>query len=517
VTDPPSQPLFWSRVDVHDKKQLELKLEYEPSVGDQRSRYLVEAFLFIPSSLNVNAETYPRDDFYADIHNYVRLKTPVLDFAELLQLEQSPLVKLERKVESLGPVDERDAVYQAKLLSCIYRAALRRVVRVVDDHCQLAAAPKPPDVVAFQAQIESLTFDASKGLTRFRAFMKKLFGSRPLQEKTRASLRLVDEFMSLSVEQFFRKSVADMDRLPRTGAYIDIRKELMAEVIREEDYRKENRLKSVLSPTGDNEQYMHRIGFLKKFSQNILFLSVRRQQARQGVEEMLFAVAAGFAMAFATAVAFWAQLRYAQLSLNFFLVVVVGYMMKDRIKEGLRRIFHAFAARHLFDRKTVIVDPVTQRRVGLCQEKLDYGGPVPGEIRAQRQLDDIHTVSEGELAETVLRYQKQIVLASEMLPHVSDGISGVTDIVRLNVDHLCHDMDDPEYAIEYVDLEDLTVGRVKGAKSYEVDLALRFSVGEGERKEISVQLYRLVLDRNGIKRLVRVEVPASPSPVRSVA
>ena len=65
-----------------------------------------------------------------------------------------------------------------------------------------------------------------------------------LQEKTRASLRLVDEYMSLTVEQFFRKAVADMDALPRSGVYIELRKELMEEVLREERYRKEHQLRS---------------------------------------------------------------------------------------------------------------------------------------------------------------------------------------------------------------------------------------------------------------------------------
>ena len=45
--------------------------------------------------------------------------------------------------------------------------------------------------------------------------------------------------MSLTVEQYFRKAVADMDALPRSGVYIELRKALMAQVIREETYRKE--------------------------------------------------------------------------------------------------------------------------------------------------------------------------------------------------------------------------------------------------------------------------------------
>jgi hypothetical protein len=519
---PPSAPLPLSnRLDIHDRKQFELKLEYQPQAGS-RSKYLVEMFMFMPASLNVNAETYPRQHFYADINNYVRLKTPVMDLDELLSNELSPLVKLERKVEQgalIGP--ESEIVYQAKLLSCVFRAALRRLVGTVNEHCGRCLESPRVDQQPFEAEVRQVHFCASKVLTRFRAFSARALERLGPQEKTRASLRLVDEYMSLSVEQFFRKSVADMEKLPRSGVYLELRRELMAEVIREEDYRKVHQLRSVLSPHGDNEEYMHRIGFLKKFCANILFLAARREQRRQGWEEMLFAIAAGVAMAFATVVAFWAQARFSQVSLNFFLIVVVGYMAKDRIKEGLRRIFTSLASRHLFDRATGISDPVTKNRVGTCEEKVDYGQAVvvPEEIRQLRRVDDFIVVAQGELAETVLRYQKQVVLHSELLPRVMDGVTGVTDIIRMNVGRLLRDMDDPEYAIEYVDLEEMTVGRVRGAKSYQVDLAFRFTYGEGPGKQVTTQIVRLVMDRNGIKRMLRFGPEhTNPGPlVRSVA
>jgi hypothetical protein len=307
-----------------------------------------------------------------------------------------------------------------------------------------------------------------------------------------------------------------MDQMPRTGIYAELRKELMAVVISEETYRKENKLRSIISPTGDNEEYTHRIGLLKKFCMNILFLKVQRSAARRNWEEVIFAPAAGLAMAFATAVAFVAQSRMPQVSLNFAIILVVGYMFKDRIKEGARRILSLYMSRFLPDRTTRIVDPVTKDDVGVCREKLDYGTAVkvPDEITRLRTNDDFISVASGEMSETVIRYQKKIVLDSEMLPRLGDGfVTGVTDIIRLNVDRLLRDMDDPESALEYVDLEDFTVGKVKAAKSYQVDLAFRFMVDDGDHKSSKFQLVRLVLDRNGIKRMLRFDAPRAVVPV----
>ena len=67
-------------------------------------------------------------------------------------------------------------------------------------------------------------------------------------------------------------------------------------------------------------------------------------------------------------------------------------------------------------------------------------------------------------------------------------------------------------------LEDFTVGKVKAAKSYQVDLAFRFAVDDGDTQRTTLQLVRLVLDRNGIKRMVRFEAGSSAQgSVRSVA
>ena len=177
---------------------------------------------------------------------------------------------------------------------------------------------------------------------------------------------------------------------------------------------------------------------------------------------------------------------------------------------------------HLYDRMAEIVDPVTKKRLGMLRGAgglRPHGEGARGDRRAA-PLDDFITVSQGELSETVIRYQKEIVLDAELLPRSERGlVTGVTDIIRLNVERFLRDMDDPELALEYVDLEDFSVGRVKAAKSYQVDLAFRFTVDEADQREGVVQLVRLVLDRNGIKRMLRFapEQPPHPEPYRKAA
>src|SRR5438270_8117987 len=102
--------------------------------------------MFIPSQLNITPDTYPRDHFYADIHNYVRLKTPTLDFDDTVTGQHSPLFGLEQRVALglLGPVSQ--VVYDAKMLSCVFRGACRRFCRQMNVNCaQLAPAIEAPE------------------------------------------------------------------------------------------------------------------------------------------------------------------------------------------------------------------------------------------------------------------------------------------------------------------------------------------------------------------------------------
>lgn len=530
MTEPGGSELLDIKVDVHDRRQFELKLEYQPSGTDSKSEYVIEALLFIPKSLNIGADTWPKESFYADLHNYVRLKTPVLSYEEILSGRHSPLQQIEERLV-LGLLgSEAELVYDAKMLACVFRAALRRFSREIRRRCaDLSHGGRDtpnehkPSIERFESFVRSSMASTQEVLRRYRVASTNLATKYGLEPKTRTALRLVDEYLSLQVEQCFRRAVANMEGLFRGEDSTNLRRDLMSVVLADEAYRKAHRLPSVLTPDTDNEQYAHRLSFLKKFCQNILFLRVQRSSPRKAWEELLFSLAAGGAMAFALGVGLFAQTRYPQASFNFFVIAVLGYMLKDRIKEALRRVLASYAGRFLFERTTRIIDPVTQEEVGVCSDRVDYADAVhiPEEIVRLRQKDDLTAAAQGELGEMVIRYRKQIALESDMLPLIGDGIvTGVTDIIRINVEKLLRDMDDPEYEVDYIGLDDLSVEKLRLAKCYHVDLAVRSSVDDGKVQRTTVRVVRLVLDRNGIKRmseLVPETVVADKHPHRAAA
>ena len=64
-------------IKIHDNYQFELKQTYNLSLDKKRKNsYFVQTYFFIPDNLNINRETYTREDFYKDLRATVRLTTP---------------------------------------------------------------------------------------------------------------------------------------------------------------------------------------------------------------------------------------------------------------------------------------------------------------------------------------------------------------------------------------------------------------------------------------------------------
>jgi hypothetical protein len=51
------------RVTIHDRYQVEIKVEYQ-LLPSQQTRYTISTYFFIPQTLGVNDVTYPPAEFY---------------------------------------------------------------------------------------------------------------------------------------------------------------------------------------------------------------------------------------------------------------------------------------------------------------------------------------------------------------------------------------------------------------------------------------------------------------------
>ncbi|HMN27390.1 MAG TPA: hypothetical protein PKE45_04475, partial [Caldilineaceae bacterium] len=314
------------RVRAHDQYQIEFKREYELLPAAQ-TRYRITTYLFVPQSLGIQASTYPKTEFYRDIQNYVRLKTPVLALQEFCCSPASPLRQIEHLVHDPhclhDPKQARRLSNSFKFLRAMLKSSLRSHLRKVKLVCTI-----PLDRAERAEQVASLVTECiqttSMIVAQYRSYLEPL-----KQPKVAGQLllayRLTDESISLVVEEGLVNLFRLVDKYLQGDRQTQLKEQINCAVQREIAYRQAAGYGVLLEPGGNNEAFLFRSSVLKKFTSSVLYLALVVKREGTLLEHVLFSVAAGFSMLFATAVAFYFQSQYGQLTLPFFMALIIGY------------------------------------------------------------------------------------------------------------------------------------------------------------------------------------------------
>ncbi|MBN1269656.1 MAG: hypothetical protein JXB04_08715 [Kiritimatiellae bacterium] len=477
----------------HDNYQFEIKLNYGLHKDRPITAYDIDTYLFIPNSLGINRATYSKDDFYNDIHTYVRLKTPSVPLAGVAE---APLARLRTSLEKLAAEPTGTSAahyeYQVKIFCCILKSSIRDYVHFVEKTAD------PQD----RARLVADCIETLQRLTAAYRDLRPIIQVPQVPEKLFTVYLFGDEYISLQAEDNSGQLLELVGRGP-PGAENGLRKRLLDLIESEVKYRRSRNYPSIPDEKADNEQLVFRRGVLKKYTSSVLFLSTRTRPGGKLLEHVLFGLAAGLAMLFATAVAFVSQSLYGGLTLPVFLALVIGYVFKDRLKDLLRLYFARKVSGWLFDHKTYIYSSPTDQ-VGHCREGFDFvsEAQVPEEVRKLRNRDHITEIENGWVGEQVIQYRKRIRLFSRAIARIFEDydIAGVNDILRFNIMEFLRNMGGPKRHLLVVDEDDYQ--RVTGDRVYHLNMILKYEVtGKTVYKR-----FRIVLNRQGIKRIEPVSV-----------
>ena len=487
------------RVVVHDRFQLELKLGY-PLAQGKETRYRIDTYLFAPHSLGVNATSYPQSEFFRDIQHYVRMKTPSFQLSEVLDSPRSPLVHAETVLRSHGTGlragDEETLRDSFRILRAVVKSATQSRL------APLVRAPHAPSIESaerFGAIVQPTLADVDQFESRYRSLINPLLEAGASTDCMRA-YRLTDESISILIEDLLLR-VYQLAPSWLPAPELAVQQPVLADRIRAEtDYRTAQGYPSVLTKD-TRESYLRRVSALKKFTSSVLWLSTSTRREGTTLEQVLFAIAAGVAMVFATLVAFYAQSIYGQFSLPVFVALVVAYMFKDRIKEQGRTWSSSLLSRHLYDYRTVIETQDGRRQLGNVREKVGYlkAESIPPEVVATRGAGPHDEPTFVGHLETVLMYAKLVTLRKDAFAFLAeDGveITAINDIMRFDIRPFLRKMDDP-----YEDrlmLKGDKVRTIRCHRTYHLNLV---SVFAGEDGSMTSERTMIVLDRKGIQRI----------------
>ena len=470
----------------HDDRSVEFKFGFsEKDNSGKPGRYAVNTWIFIPGSLDIDPETYGKDQFYRDIKSNFRLITPVFGLDEIATGKAVPLKQLRNAVDKLAaepsPENEAGFEYHIKMFSAIYKSALRDHARAV---IRAAEGKRAEELALGMVRLSRHILDS------YRELLPKVSGPGMKSDFMNYFL-LGDEFMSRQTDlrafRVLKKVRFDSDSRAE---------EMLNELItRERQYKRAMHFETFEADEPQkNSRLVYRYGMLKKYIESELYIRLKKKRDGFAVEQIYYSLAAGLAMIFATGVAWAFQLRYGNITTPLFVALVISYMLKDRIKELMRYYFAHKRLNRYFDHKAHI--RIRNQDVGTIKEGVDFisESHTPEEVMKLRLSDTDVPFENRIFEERILLYRKLVEIDHGKLnENASYPVDGINEIFRLHVNRFTLKMDNPEIPVEAQASEsDTDVMEVQ--KYYKVHIVVQMKDGD----DVSYRQFRLMMTRDGI-------------------
>jgi hypothetical protein len=278
---------------------------------------------------------------------------------------------------------------------------------------------------------------------------------------------------------------------------VELYKIIRAEI----EHRKKNHYTSIPKEDDDNEDIIYRKSILKKFMSSVLYLKTATEKEGLILEQILFGIAAGLSMLFATSVAFYSQLRYGSIGATVFTILIISYMFKDRIKEILRTYFSKKIQKKLFDYKTTLFTG-EKENIGWVKEVFFFAkeDKIPQEILKIRNKDHLTEIENEGMGETIAVYLGNVNLLSKKLIDLYKDytMEGVNNIMRYDISRYLQKMDNPKKSLFI--LQNQGHKEIYGKRVYHLNIVIKYI----SKLSSDFKHYRIVMNRDGIRRIEEV-------------
>jgi hypothetical protein len=236
---------------------------------------------------------------------------------------------------------------------------------------------------------------------------------------------------------------------------------------------------------------------VKYFVTDKLILNTRVDKEVRYLLELLYSIAAGIAMIFATAIAFYYGKKFGNFTYGLFVVLVISYMFKDRIKEWGRAFFNDILKKQMLDHRFNLYDN-NRKKIGVALSGFSFipERNLPDEVRNVRY--NYYGDRDIKMSEKIMKFTRKINIKTSRLKATFQGVNirGINDVIRFNFLPLTLRLEDPEVPI-YLHNNEMDISLRMADKSIPVHLVLLIKYG-GQH---IYQHYSLHINRKGIYRL----------------
>jgi len=475
---------------------LEIKFKYrpEPKTGLLRSKkYNVDIYFFLPMSLGVNRKNYTKMDFYREINSYIKIDPPKVLLADMLKGEDEVSLLLKEAFRTYDPNDDESFENLDTLLK-IYVNILKKAVKR-----ELRGIRKVGDELEMNRLAQRFIKNFGRGLVQFRGVEEKYCNADFEGSEAKRVFDYADEYISTLYTKYLYHIWQIVEKLEMSES-VDTKAIVTDGIYNEREYKKKHGfpIAEAKDFSKENEKFLFRWEMIKNFINNKLILTTRFDKDNKWLIQFYYSLAAGIAMIFATGIAFYYNQKFGNFTMRFFVVLVISYMFKDRIKDWIKDLINYLLKKETYDHTINIYDD-NSHILGNISQGFDF---VPQrnlskeilEVRNSKHMTDI----EDNSVERVMHYKSKIRLHSSKLYQFYKGVTfrGINDVTYFNTSPLLMRMEKPETEILLMD-DDKKFATYKSEKVYHINMIVAYS----DKKNKHFKRYRIVLNRKGIKQV----------------
>lgn len=481
---------FWNdlieeEVHLRDRFQFEIKSEFRPSSQQGKNYYCQEYYFFVPEALQIHSGTYSESDFYQDKTLYIRYKTPEIPFDQLVSptCEKSPLFRIKNLLKDKGSNFNSQLNHEVKLIANIVRSQLRHEVR------SLIKMIKQQNIQ--KIAIQNLISHLKSIVTSLASFQDKI-----ADEQFKKLFSITDQFIChysnfylTGLLQYYRDTSKNKD--PEIISMIcEALKTLAAKPTVHEEY-----------PINE-ETKAHHEHLLEKYFRDVLDLKRKQRETKKSYKNMIGAIAAGIAMYIYLFFFLWKVTIFDPHSTQFIILGVIFYILKDRVKEGVKRLFERYSPRFLSDKITFLDDPNTGLPIGRVSEFFTILSlkDLPKEVVKIRNQKFHEVLRDFIRPEDVLFFRKTITIEANR--KVTSRRTDINSIFRYNIHRFLAKAGESFYSVNELDPDSQEVHKKTRHHVYHINVILKsYFIDKKKEKEIQYRKFRLILDKEGLQRI----------------
>ncbi|MEM9488734.1 MAG: hypothetical protein AAGC55_06295 [Myxococcota bacterium] len=503
-------------VSVVDKKVIEFRLHYPLNEKKKVSRYRLSLYLFVPAKLGINKHTYHSGDFYRDLQTYFSFDPPSSVVSQIA-VDSGPgplLSRIIRQSLELWPTPAPGRVERIsgdlRLLGCIVGAHIQAAADSLAADIKMlgerTGAISEQSVIEIRAGVKGLLADLAVMVPRIRDLAVRLEDSL-VPDVVQEVYRWVAAHITLTIEAECTRVVDYLDRDSELARRLaDVRTSLVDVITAEQTEQfHAGYLRPLDGDPSTADYYNYRRRVVKEFVRSVLFLDVARGKDGRPIAEMAAAIAAGSAMLFSSIMLMLTQMRYGFYTTPFVLIIVFTYILKDRIKDWMKRYVLSKASPLHSDYSIELQDKRSGENIGRCRELFSFvsSSKLPRNVFESRHDEPKNIVEIQSKPEAIIRYDKRVALHSGRRLLRYPVSNSVQDVIRIDLSEILQRAKSSERPIRVYQPDRDVVDMVSSTNTYHLNMVL-VERAKGAQEGTVIGRVRVVSNKDGIKRIEAV-------------